>query len=165
MIQNALWWLGTTGLDGVREDTAQYMPRPFLRDLCEALHRQHPKMTIVGEVLDLSPMHTSFFLGGRTGWDGVDTQLDSVFDAPTWWAAGNVFSGKLPMTALRDVLKADALYTDPQRLTTLTSNHDLRRFISWPGATLDNARLQMAFVLSLRGIPQIYYGDEIMLPR
>jgi glycosidase len=90
--------------------------------------------------------------------------LDSVFDFPTWWVAGNVFSGKSPMTALRDVLKADALYSDPQRLTTLSSNHDLRRLISWPQATLDRARLQMAFTLSLRGTPQLYYGDEIALP-
>jgi glycosidase len=68
------------------------------------------------------------------------------------------------MTMLRDILKADALYSDPHRLTTLTSNHDLRRFISWPGATHDSARLQMAFTLTLRGTPQLYYGDEIALP-
>ena len=164
LIQNAIWWVGTTGIDGIREDTAQYMPRSFLRNLCQALHRQHPRITIVGEVLDIDPMHTSFFLGGRAGWDHVDTRLDSVFDAPTWLVAVNVFSRKAPMTALRTVLKADALYSDPQRLTTFTSNHDLRRFISWPGATLDAARLQVAFTLSLRGIPQLYYGDEIALP-
>lgn len=164
LIQNALWWLASTGIDGVREDTAQYVPRWFLRDLCDALHRQSSKVTVVGEVLDLDPMHTSFFLGGHTGWDGVDTRLDSVFDAPTWWVAGNAFSGKSPMTSVRDMLKADALYADSQRLTTLTSNHDLRRFISWPQATLDSARLQMAFTLTLRGTPQLYYGDEIALP-
>jgi glycosidase len=164
LVQNALWWLESTGIDGIREDTAQYMPRTFLRHLCDALHRQSPRVTIIGEVLDLDPMHTSFFLGGKAGWDGVDTHLDSVFDAPTWWVAGNVFSGKEPMTKLRDILKADALYSDPLRLTTLTSNHDLRRFISWPGATHDSARLQMAFTLTLRGTPQLYYGDEIALP-
>jgi neopullulanase len=164
LIQHALWWLDSTGIDGIREDTAQYLPRWFLRDLCDALHRQSSKATIIGEILDLDPMHTSFFLGGRTGWDGVDTRLDSVFDAPTWWVTGNVFSGKLPMTALRDALKADALYSDPQRLTTMTSNHDLRRFISWPQATRAAARLQMAFTLTLRGTPQLYYGDEIALP-
>jgi glycosidase len=164
LIQHSLWWLGTTGIDGIREDTAQYLPRWFLRDLCHAVHRQSPRVTIIGEVLDLDPMHTSFFLGGRTGWDGIDTGLDSVFDAPCWWIAGNAFSGKTPMTSLRDTLRADALYSDPQRLTTLTSNHDLRRFISWPGATPDTARLQMAFTLTLRGTPQLYYGDEIALP-
>jgi glycosidase len=164
LIQNSVWWLGATGVDGIREDTAQYVPRSFLRDLSNAVHRQSPRVTIVGEVLDLDPMHTSFFLGGRAGWDGVDTRLDSVFDFPTWWTAANAFSMKSPMTSLRNVLKADALYADPQRLTTLTSNHDLKRFISWPKATHDSARLQMAFTLTIRGIPQIYYGDEFLLP-
>ncbi len=113
LIQHALWWLCATGIDGIREDTAQYVPRWFLRDLCDALHHQSSKVTIIGEVLDLDPMHTSFFLGGRIGWDGVDTRLDSVFDSPTWWVACNAFSGKTPMTSLRNALKADALYADP----------------------------------------------------
>jgi glycosidase len=163
LIQNALWWVGTTGIDGIREDTAQYLPRAFLRELCGSLHRQHPRLTIVGEVLDLDPVHTSFFLGGRAAWDGIDTGLDSVFDFPTWWAAVNSLSGKTPMTDLRRVLRADFLYSRPDHLTTLVGNHDLRRFPSWPGADLDRARLQIAFTLSLRGTPQLYYGDEIGL--
>jgi glycosidase len=164
LIQNALWWVGATGIDGIREDTAQYLPRRFLRDLTGALHHQHPRLTIVGEVMDLDPIHTSFFMGGRAGWDGIDTGLDSVFDFPTWFAAAQALSGKVPMTELPRVLRADVLYADPARLTTLTSNHDVRRFISWPGASLDRARLQVALTLMLRGIPQLYYGDEIGLP-
>jgi glycosidase len=163
LVQNALWWIGTTGIDGIREDTAQYLPRAFLRDLCGSLHRQHPRLTIVGEVLDIDPIHTSFFLGGRTGWDGIDTGLDSVFDFPTWFVAVNCFAGKTPMTELRRTLRADLLYAAPQRLTTLTDNHDVRRFPSWPGANLDRARLHIAFTLSIRGTPQLYYGDEIGL--
>jgi glycosidase len=161
LIQNALWWVGTTGIDGIREDTAQFVPRRFLRELTGALHRQHPRLTMVGEVLDIEPVHTSYYLGGRAGWDGVDTGLDSIFDFPTWSVAVNAFTAQKPMTDLRRVLRADALYPDPSRLTTLSGNHDLRRFVSWPGASLDRARPYLAFVLSARGIPQLYYGDEI----
>jgi glycosidase len=164
LIQNALWWVGTTEIDGIREDTAQYLPRAYLRNLSGTLHREHPRLTIVGEVLDIDPVHTSFFLGGTKGWDGIDTGFDSVFDFPTWFTSVSVFSGKAPMTDLRRSLRADAIYADPTRLTTLTSNHDVRRFISWPGATLDRARLQVAFTLTIRGTPQLYYGDEIALP-
>ncbi len=163
LIQNALWWVAATGIDGIREDTAQYVPRRYLRDLTAALHRQHPRITVVGEVLDLDPIHTSFYLGGQAGWDGVDTGLDSVFDFPSWAVAVNAFSGKAPLHELRRVLRADRLYPDAARLTTLTSNHDVRRFPSWPGASPDKARLQIAFTLALRGIPQLYYGDEIGL--
>jgi glycosidase len=164
LIQNALWWVGMTGIDGIREDTAQYLPRGFLRDLSDSLHRQHPRLTIIGEVMDLDPIQTSFFLGGKVGWDGVDTGLDSVFDFPTWGAAVNAFTGKLPMTELRRALRADALYADPARLTTLTGNHDQRRFLSWPAASPELARLHLAFTLTLRGIPQLYYGDELAMP-
>ena len=51
-IQNALWWIGVTGIDGIRQDTIQYMPRSFIRDLSNALHRQYPKMWMVGEVFE-----------------------------------------------------------------------------------------------------------------
>jgi glycosidase len=164
LIQNALWWVGVTGIDGIREDTAQFLPRTFLRDLTAALHRQHPRITVIGEVLDLDPVHVSFFLGGKPGWDGIDTGLDSVFDAPGWFMGVQGFIGKTPMTELRKLLRADLLYPDASRLITMTSNHDLRRFPSWPGANLDRTRLQIAWTLSLRGIPQLYYGDEIGLP-
>ena len=164
LIQNALWWVGMTGIDGIREDTAQYLPRPFLRDLTGALHRQHPRITIVGEALDTEPIHVSFFLGGKAGWDGVDTGLDSVFDFPTWVVAASALTGKAPMTDIRRVLRADSLYADPSRLTTLTNNHDNARVISWPGSSPALARLHLAFTLALRGIPQLYYGDEIAMP-
>ncbi len=163
LIQNALWWVDVTGLDGLRLDTAVYVPRRFLRDLCQAVHRQHPRLWIVGEVLDLDPIDTSYYLGGRKGWDGLDTGLDSVFDFPLWAASANVFRGEGPASSLRSILRSDALYADPMRLTTLTGNHDLRRFLSMPGATTDGARLHLALTLSTRGTPQLLYGDEIAM--
>jgi glycosidase len=162
-IQNALWWVGVTGLDGIRQDTIQYMPRSFMRDLSLALRRQYPKMWMVGEVFDRDPGHTAFFMGGRTGWDGIDTQLDSVFDFALWQASLDVFSGKKPARHLRDTLKYDALYPDASRLTTMLNNHDVKRTVSIEGMTLEGAMLHTAFLLSVRGIPQLYYGDEIAM--
>src|SRR5216684_1593003 len=83
-IQNALWWVGTTGIDGIRQDTIQYMPRSFIRDLSNALHRQDSRMWMVGEVMERDAAQTAFFVGGHTGWDSIDTKLDSVFDFPLW---------------------------------------------------------------------------------
>jgi glycosidase len=65
--------------------------------------------------------------------------------------------------ALPDELKYDALYPDPARLTVLTNNHDTQRFLSLEGATLSGAKLHTAFSLSVRGIPQLYYGEEIAM--
>ncbi len=162
-IQNALWWVGVTGLDGIRQDTIQYMPRSFIRDLSQALHRQYPKMWMVGEVFDRDPAHTAFFMGGRTGWDGIDTDLDSVFDFALWQASLDVFSGKKPVRHLRDTLKYDAGYTNAARLTTMLNNHDVKRTVSIEGMTLEGAMLHTALLLSVRGIPQLYYGDEIAM--
>src|SRR6185369_12617845 len=96
-IQNALWWVGVTGIDGIRQDTIQYMPRAFIRDLSDALHRQYPKLWMVGEVFERDAAHTAFFIGGHKGWDGIDTRLDSVFDFALWNTSLGVFTKKLPV--------------------------------------------------------------------
>jgi len=160
-IQNALWWVGMTGIDGIRQDTIQYMPRFFIRDLSHALHREYPKLWMVGEVFEREAPHTAFFIGGHTGWDGVDTKLDSVFDFALWNASLLVFTNKSPVRSLRDQLKYDALYPDASKLTMLANNHDTTRFLSLEGATNQGAMMHVAFILSVRGIPQIYYGEEI----
>src|ERR1043166_6386748 len=162
-IQNALWWVGVTGIDGIREDTIQYMPRFFIRDLSNALHRQYPKLWMVGEVFERDAAQTAFFIGGHTGWDGIDTKLDSVFDFALWNASQLVFTNKLPVRALRDQLKYDALYPDASKVTVLANNHDTMRFMSLAGATLAGAMMHEAFVLSMRGIPQLYSGEEIAM--
>jgi neopullulanase len=162
-IQNALWWVGTTGIDGIRQDTIQYMPRSFIRDLSNALYRQYPRMWMVGEVFEQDAAQTAFFIGGHTGWDRIDTKLNSVFDFPLWNTSLLVFTGKLPVRALRDQLKYDALYPDPAKVTTLVNNHDKPRFMSLDGATLEGALMHTAFTLSARGIPQLYYGEEIAM--
>jgi len=162
-IQNALWWAGVTGIDGIRQDTIQYMPRGFIRDLSNALHRQYPKLWMVGEVFERDAAHTAFFIGGHTGWDGVDTKLDSVFDFALWNASLLVFTNKAPMRFLPHQLKYDALYPDPSKVTVLANNHDTTRFMSLAGATLAGAMMHTAFVLSVRGIPQLYTGEEIAM--
>ncbi len=162
-IQNSLWWIGATGVDAIRQDTIQYMPRSFIRELSNTLHRQYPKMWMVGEVFEREAAQTAFFIGGHAGWDGIDTQLDSVFDFPLWNASLLAFTNKLPMLALRDQLKYDALYPAPLKITTFANNHDTVRFMSLDGATLEGAMMHIAFTLSVRGIPQLYYGEEIAM--
>ena len=162
-IQNSLWWVGMTGIDGIRQDTIQYIPRFFIRDLESALHRQYPRMWMVGEVFERDAAQTAFFIGGRQGWDGIDTKLDSDFDFSLWNVSLDVFTGKKPVRALRDQLKYDALYPDPSRVTTLVNNHDTPRFMSLESATLEGAMLHNAFMLTTRGTPQLYSGEEIAM--
>lgn len=160
-IQNALWWVGVSGIDGIRQDTIQYMPRAFIRDLNIALKRQYPNLWMVGEVFDRDPVQTSYFVGGHTGWDGIDTQLASVFDFPAWQISLDVFTNQRPVSQLRYVLRSDALYPDASRLVAMANNHDTPRFMSLAGATLEGAMLHTAYILTTRGTPQLYYGEEL----
>ncbi len=162
-IQNALWWIAITGIDGIRQDTIQYMPREFIRDWSSAILKQYPKFYIVGEVFERDSAQTAFFQGGKIGWDSIDTNLPSVFDFKLWETSQEVFTGKKPMRALRDVLKYDGLYPNINRVTTLTNNHDTDRFMSLKDATKEGAKLHVAFILATRGIPQLYYGEEILM--
>ena len=160
-IQNALWWIGATGIDGIRQDTIQYMPRTFIHDWSTAILKQYPRFWMVGEVFETDSAQTAFFQGGKTGWDGVDTKLPSDFDFNLWRTSLDVFTDKKPMRALRDVLKYDGLYPNVNNITTISGNHDTDRFMSLDGATSEGAMLHLAFLLTVRGIPQIYYGEEI----
>lgn len=162
-LQNALWWVGMTGVDGIRQDTIQYVPRSFIRDWSNAILKQYPNFYMVGEVFERDSIHTAFFQGGKTGWDNIDTKLPSVFDFKLWETSQEVFTGRKPVRALRDVLKYDGFYGNINRVTTLQNNHDTDRFMSLPNATLEGAMLHTAFLLSTRGIPQLYYGEEIAM--
>jgi len=116
---------------------------------------------MVGEVFEEDSPHTAFFQGGHVGWDGIDTRLPSVFDFNLWRTSQEVFTGRKPARALRDVLKYDGLYANINNITVFANNHDTDRFMSLPGATPEGALMHTAFVLSSRGIPQLYYGEEI----
>lgn len=118
---------------------------------------------MVGEVFERDAAHTAFFIGGHKGWDGIDTKLDSVFDFALWNSSLQAFTNKASLRAVRDQLKYDALYPDPLKITNLANNHDTARFMALEGATLEGAMLHIAFTISVRGIPQLYYGEEIAM--
>jgi neopullulanase len=160
-IQNTLWWLGTAGFDGVRQDTWPYVPRKFWRDWMSAIKTQYPNVNVVGEVLDADPSLVSFFQGGKTQYDGVDDLVDSVFDFPLYYKIREAFGQGKPLTVLPDLLSHDYLYPHPQRLVTLIGLHDVARFMNEPKASVDTLKLAFTCLLTTRGIPMIYYGDEI----
>jgi glycosidase len=162
LIQNAVWWIETAGLDGLRIDTFPYVNRAFWQQFHAQLHELYPKLTTVGEVFNNDPTITSYFAGGVKH-NGIDTGLYTPFDYPLYFALRSVLIHQEPMTKLEDVLRQDRLYPHPERLVTFLGNHDTMRFLNEPVAT--PAELKMAFGLlaTLRGMPQIYAGDEIAM--
>ena len=163
LIQNTLWWIGVTGLDGIRMDTWQYVPNAFWRDWSRALKREFPRFTVVGEVKDGDVVHTSFFQGGQVRFDGVDSGLDSLLDFPLFYPIRHAFAEGKHLDEIPKTLAKDYLYTRPSILVTLLGGHDDGRFMSEKGATIEGLKLANAFVLTTRGVPQLYYGDEIAM--
>ena len=164
LIQNALWWVGTTGLDGIRQDTWPYVPRDFWRDWMAALKKEFPTLRVVGEFFDGDPALVAFSQGGRKGWDGIDTGVDSLFDFPLYYPLRRAFAEGKSLRDIPKMLAHDSLYPQPERLVTFLGLHDVKRFMNEPGATLAGLKLAYTFLLTARGIPLIYYGDEIGLP-
>jgi glycosidase len=161
IIQNTLWWIGVTGIDAIRQDTFQYVPRTFWRQWIAAIKREYPKINVVGEVLDGDVAHTSFFQGGRIRYDGIDDKLDTLFDFPLMYPLRRAFAEGRDIRELPKILASDPLYPNPNLLVPLIGNHDLKRFMNEPGATLEGLKMAQTLIMTMRGTPQLYYGDEI----
>ena len=161
LVQNSIWWAETSGLDGYRLDTFPYVPRTFWADWHAALRRIYPRLSTIGEVFHPDPTVTSFFVGGRRGWDGIDTQLTTVFDYPMYFVLRDVLLGDAPASRLANILRQDSLYPHPEFLVPFFGNHDVPRFAGVAGATPAKLKLAYGLTLTLRGVPQLYYGDEI----
>lgn len=164
IIQNTLWWVGVTGMDGIRQDTWPYVPRTFWRDWMAAIKKEYPTLKVVGEVLDGDPAMISFFEGSRTPFDGVRTGVDKMFDFPLHFTIRNVFAQGQSIRAIGQVLAHDQLYRDPTSLVTLLGLHDVQRFMNEKGATIEGLKLAYTLLMTIRGTPLVYYGDEIALP-
>ncbi|MBN1506259.1 MAG: cyclomaltodextrinase N-terminal domain-containing protein [Sedimentisphaerales bacterium] len=163
LIQNSLWWIDQTGLDAIRQDTLPYVPRAYWSRWTTAIKREHPHFTILGEMWDGNPKLVSFFQGGRRAFDGIDTGVDTLFDFPLCYAIRDVFAKHQSTTRLAETLASDGNYVNPRVLVIFLGLHDMPRFLNEPGADLIGLRLAFTFLLTTRGTPLIYYGDEIAM--
>jgi glycosidase len=164
LTQNSIWWAESSGLDGFRIDTFPYVPRTFWAEWHSGLRKYYPRLSTVGEVFHPDPTVTSFFVGGRKGWDGIDTQLTTVFDFPTFFTLRDVLLKQAPAGKIANILRQDSLYPHPGFLVPFFANHDVPRFASMPGSSIAKVKLAFGLTLTLRGIPELYYGDEIAMP-
>ncbi|HKP84979.1 MAG TPA: alpha-amylase family glycosyl hydrolase [Blastocatellia bacterium] len=163
IIQNTLWWVGVTGLDAIRQDTLPYVPRSFWRDWMAAIKREYPKLNVIGETYDGDPAQVAFFQGGARRWDGIDSGIDSEFDFPLFFAIRDAFAKGQSVRKLAEVLSHDYLYANADVLVPFLGLHDMLRFMSEERATREGLMLAQTFLMTTRGIPLVYYGDEIAM--
>ena len=163
LIQNTLWWIGVTGEDAIREDTWQYVPNSFWTKWTAALKREYPAFRVFGEVKDGDATHVAFFIGGQKRFDGIDSGVDSLLDFPVFYPLREAFAKGGSVKPLAQALGRDWLYPNPNLLVVPYGGHDDGRFMSEPGSTIQGLKLANAFLLTTRGIPNLYYGDEIAM--
>lgn len=161
LLQNSIWWIESAGLDGLRVDTFPYVSRAFWKQWHEDLRRIYPNLTTIGEVFHPDPAVTSFFAGGHKGWDDVDTGVSTVFDFPLFFAIRDVLLRGASAGRIANVLRQDELYPHPDWLVPFFANHDVPRFLSEQDSSPEKLLAAFALTLTLRGIPELYYGDEI----
>ncbi len=164
LAQNAIWWTEIAQLDGFRIDTFPYSSRQFWSGWHNRVRQVYPQIDSIGEVADPDPTITSFFEGGRKEFDGIDTGLSTVFDFPMESALRDVIINGAPMQKIIDILQRDDLYPHPETLVTFFGNHDHTRFLSEKGSDVAKLKAAFSLLLTMRGIPQIYSGDEIGMP-
>ncbi len=166
LIQYAIWATEEFGIDGWRVDTYFYSDPAFLNKVNDALLKEFPKLTIFGEAWVQNVTNSAYFCQnninapfkhncqGVTDFPFLFAALDAL-NQPYGWNEG--------VNRLYQVLAQDLLYKNPMRNCIFLDNHDLDRFYSVVGEDLAKFKMGMALLLTMRGIPQIYYGDEILM--
>jgi neopullulanase len=161
LLENSVWWAEISGLDGFGVDAVPYVSRSFLEQWHADLRKLYPRLSTIGEVTHPDPAVTSFYQGGRPGWDGVDTQLTSVFDYPLYFALREVLLNGAPVGKITNTLRQDSLYPHPDFLVTFFDSQNAARIAGKPEETPAHLKLAYGLILTARGIPELYYGDEL----
>jgi glycosidase len=167
LIQNSLWWVEYAGLSGIRVDTYSYSDRAFLTEWSRRLTEEYPRLNIVGEEWSSSPEVVAYWQRGGKPHDGYVSYLPSLFDFPLQDAiAKGLIEPEGWGTGLRRIYRvvaADYAYADPYNLVTFHDNHDMSRMLTALGERQDLNRMALAMTLTMRGIPQVFYGTEVLM--
>lgn len=163
LIQNSLWWIAQVGFDSIRMDTLPHVPRSFWAKWGAAIHKEYPKVNILGELFDSDPVLLSYFQKGRRGHDGLDTEIDTLYDFGLYYPIRNAFAKGGNIREISQMFARDWLYPKPGALVTFIGVHDMERFMHEKGATLEGLKLAQTLIMTSRGTPLLYYGDEIAM--
>ncbi|MBF9254568.1 glycoside hydrolase family 13 protein [Pontibacter sp. 172403-2] len=165
--QSDIWWIEYAGVDGFRIDTYAYNDAKFMAQWGKALKEEYPGYYFFGETWVHGVPNQVYFTQGNTVNRGFDTELPGVTDFQTLWgiqaAMNEKFGWDEGVSKLYTTLAQDYQYQDPTRNVVFLDNHDLSRWYSVVGEDLNKYKSGIAWLLTTRGIPQLYYGTEILM--
>jgi glycosidase len=165
LIQNSIWWIEYARIDGIRQDTYSYLDYDFLARWCKEVNDEYPNFNIVGETWYNKATAPAWWqqksrLASNNSW------LKTSMDFSLTFIMQNAFDSKSDngyLTNIFEDIAQDFIYPDPYNILTFLDNHDLSRFNRKDDTDLRRYKQGLAFLLTTRGIPQIYYGTEILM--
>ncbi|SEA15405.1 glycoside hydrolase family 13 protein [Pedobacter hartonius] len=167
LTQNHIWWIEYAGIDGLRLDTYPYNDPAYMADWAAKLKAEFPTLSIFGETLVNSVASQAYFTQGNTVNRGFDTQLPGVTDNMMKNTIYEALNGKAGWTdgvfRLYNIVSQDFLYQDATRNVIFWDNHDMSRFYSMINEDIDKYKSGIALLMTMRGVPQLYYGTEILM--
>jgi glycosidase len=167
LIQNTIWWIEFSGINGIRVDTQPYPFKEFMAKWAQSVTAEYPDFNIVGETWLQKISVTAYFQKGTRNIDGYNSYIPSVTDFPMYYAISSAFNENEGWTSgmakLYYVLAQDFVYANPDKLLVFADNHDLNRYFETMGKDINKYKMGLTFLLTVRGIPQIYYGTEILM--
>jgi len=168
-IQNAIWWVEWSGLSGIRVDTYPYSDKNAISEWTKAVMSEYPSMNIVGECWFSTPQEIAYWEGDARNRDGYSSNLTNVMDFPLQEAIGRSLNrdgnpgwGE-GMFGIYRSISLDNIYSDPFKLMIFADNHDTNRISEVLKGNRDKFKMMLAIIATMRGIPQVYYGTEIMM--
>ncbi len=166
-VQWAVWWIEYASLEGLRVDTYPYNEKQPAADWCAAILEEYPDMNIVGECWTSSVPQLAYWQGGNPNKDGFDSCLPSIMDFPLYDALCAGLPCDNPgwgqgMTRIYDILSHDFVYHDLSKMLIFPGNHDTARIGDIVRKDPSRLKIAMALMATMRGIPQIFAGDELM---
>lgn len=165
--QWAVWWIEYSGLDGFRVDTYPYNEKNPMSEWCAAVRNEYPEFNIVGECWTSSIPQLAYWQADNANKDGFNSNLPSIMDFPLQEAIGTALNTDaanwgMGMTKIYDCLSHDFVYHDLSKMMIFPGNHDTDRIGDVVKGDTLRLKLVMTMMATMRGIPQIFAGDEMM---
>ena len=166
LIQNSIWWIEYARIDGIRHDTHPYVDFDFLSRWCKAVFDEYPDFNIVGESW-YSAIAPLAWWQRNSKINEKQTNLKTIMDFNLMTAYNQAFdihsTENNPWRKIYEVIAQDFIYADINNILTFFDNHDTSRFLKADETDLHRYKQALAFLLTTRGIPQLYYGTEILM--
>lgn len=170
LIQSSIWWIEYAGINGIRQDTHPYADFDFMSQWCKEVLDEYPYFNIVGETWLNSNVLVSYWQKDSKLAAPLNSNLPAVMDFPLQALMNQAFDEETGdwgggLYKLYDYQTQDLVYANPMNLLTFLDNHDTSRFVQTDemAKNLKRYKQAMVFLLTTRGIPQIYYGTEILM--